>query len=277
MALFLLLSTLTTILIWVPVASNTYLLPVPTSRSNPSPPAISPTAAPSSPQPTHAPTLSLQAQDGSTYWIRSGHHPRISYPSLADFPDVEIRVRYYYNRKPPKAIATEGGDKRNEEELLLYYSYVETTNHHDSKQEEFLQVDDCPRHFLWLSDQVVEAELQYRKEHGCYRERVLIEKLYFSLFYGGTGMASAYMDKVDEFQTELKGWNIMDNNRTTTNEFDHCNWEGVVCDPTNNTAVVAFGINGFSFDGTFPADFYHMSNLRYLDLSGTIYQPLFLC
>ncbi|KAL3924802.1 MAG: hypothetical protein SGILL_000812, partial [Bacillariaceae sp.] len=227
----------------------------------------------------------VRARDGSTYWIRSGHHPRISFPNLADFPDVEIRVRYFYNRerKHDKEADNNDNNDNNKKDIPEEHNplhYVETVTHHEIDKEEekdkpnnkepCFQVDNCPRHFLWLSDQAVEYELEYRREHGTWRERVLVEKLYFTLFYGGTGLASKYMDFVDDFQTELEGWNVMDLNRTTSNKDQHCEWEGVECDEEKN--IVKFSIHGFSLEGSLPTDLHHMTSLKHLALNGNLIQ-----
>lgn len=280
--LFLIVYTASTL--WTPTASNTVLLPVPTSPPSQEEDASSPSRhdsyAPSSssssnsPRPSFAPSASLRLDDGATYWIRSGHHPRISFPSIEDFQDVEIRVRYFHKRDKTIVVKEENGDDDADEYKVVDFNYVETTNHHDvdgksrNDSKEYFQVDDCPRHFLWLSDQAVEAELQHRITHGTWRERVLVEKLYFTLFYGGTGLATKYMDLVDDFQTDLEGWNVMDHNRTTTNRNDHCSWEGVDCDDDKN--IIGFSIHGFSLEGTLPTDLYLMTSLKHLDLKGNL-------
>ena len=178
-----------------------------------------------------------------------GTHPTISYPNLVDFPDTEIRIRYQL------------GNRSNKKRASFY-------------------ADDCPRHFLWLSDRAVKRELGYKMARGKWSERVLLEKTYFTLFYGGTGLASQYMDSVDDFQTDLVGWEIM--NRSA----NHCEWEGVECVEqklysnslhyhNSNSAiiksenvVVGFQINGFSLEGTLPHDLHHLSHLEKVDLKG---------
>ncbi len=193
-----------------------------------------------------APTRYLEYEGpDATYSIRMGTHPTISYPNLEEFPDTEIRIRYD-----------------------LYREYRETNN----ELKGIYYTDDCPRHFLWLSDKSVKEELDYRVKKGKWSERVMVEKTYFTLFYGGTGLASQYMDSVDDFQTDLVGWDVM--NRKS----NHCQWEGIECieiktqtSSESNTApnfVVGFSINGFSLEGTLPDDLYHLSHLRKLDLNG---------
>jgi Leucine-rich repeat (LRR) protein len=175
-------------------------------------------------------------------------------------------VRHFYNRERNPV-----GDTTNEQDRL---HYVETVKHNeidsqdDTRKEDYFQVDNCPRHFLWLSDQAVEYELEYRRKYGTWRERVLVEKFYFTLFYGGTGMASKYMDFVDDFQTELDGWNVMDLNRTTTNHDQHCEWEGVECDEEKN--VIKFSIHGFSLEGSLPTDLHYLTSLKHLALNGNL-------
>ena len=186
-----------------------------------------------------APTRYLEYEGpDATYTIRMGTHPTISYPNLEDFPDTEIRIRY-------------------------------DTNNNDN---ESFTADDCPRHFLWLSDKAVKEELDYKVKKGKWSERVMVEKTYFTLFYGGTGLASQYMDSVDDFQTDLEGWDVMNRNS------NHCDWEGIECleIKTQNSSesnkapnfVVGFSINGFSLEGTLPDDLHHLSHLRKLDLNG---------
>lgn len=280
-----LIFTFTASILFRPIASNTVLLPVPTSSDNELPTA-SPydndddkSAASSSSsshlQPSFAPSASLRIDDGATYWIRSGHHPRISFPLLDEYTDVEIQVLYFYNRNRTIIVNDDDGEGTGGKEQD--WNYVETTDHHElyteeeeenKSGEEYFQTDDCPRHFLWLSDQAVEDELRHRRMHGTWRERVLVEKLYFTLFYGGTGLATKYMDLVDDFQTDLEGWTVMDHNRTTTNRNDHCSWEGVDCDDNKN--IIGFSIHGFSLEGTLPTDLYLMTSLKHLDLKGNL-------
>ena len=209
--------------------------------------AAAKTATPPKRQPG-APSRYLEYEGpDATYSIRVGSHPTITYPDLDDFTDTEIRIRKLYGRSP-------------------------------SRQKK-MEIDDCPRHFLWLSDRAVEKELDHRVKLGTWSERVLVEKTYFTLFYGGTGLASKYMDSVDDFQTDLVGWEIM--NRSS----NHCDWEGIECDdalsnmntrtPSDQRgdfrrlgAVVGFQINGFSLEGTLPDDLRHLSHLKRLDLHG---------
>lgn len=216
-------------------------------------------------------TVPSSRVSGDTYLVRVAEHPRISYPNLAEHPNTEIRVRYAYDpyaigTSPPSSNASsDGGSGGNNAALIVY--------------------DDCPRHFLWLSDQAVEAELQYRiwnkqqNHRDHWSERVLIEKTYFTLFYGGTeGLASQYMDAVDDFQTDLEGWEVM--NRSA----NHCDWEGIECNTVATTPVAvgaangtttppgqiaSFTINGFSLEGTLPSDLRHLSALEHIDLNGT--------
>jgi Leucine-rich repeat (LRR) protein len=214
----------------------------------------------------------------ATYSIRIGTHPTISYPNLDDFPDTQIRIRYEHEGK-------HGGVTNNMSNS--HSNHRGRTSKYNSKNSIF-QVDDCPRHFLWLSDRAVRKELDFRIQHGKWSERVLVEKAYFTLFYGGTGLASQYMDSVDDFQTDLKGWEIM--NRSS----NHCEWEGVECSNKNKNAindnncsdddddddnndndgevatnvVVGFQINGFSLEGTLPHDLSHLTALQRLDLHG---------
>ena len=162
----------------------------------------------------------------ATYSIRLGTHPTVNYPNLEDFGDTEIRIKFLKDGKT-------------------------------------VVLDDCPRHFLWLSDRAIQQELDHRFTMGSWSERVLVEKTYFTLFYGGTGLASQYMDSVDDFQTDLVGWEIM--NRSS----NHCDWEGIECiDYNQHQVVVSFQINGFSLEGTLPSDLYHLSHLQKLDLHG---------
>jgi hypothetical protein len=154
----------------------------------------------------------------ATYLIRLGKHPTISYPNLNDFIDTEIRILYKYN---PFII---NDDHVSSGSSGSSGSGTGGTKSSSSSSSRALQVDDCPRHFLWLSDQTIQKELDYRLEKGRWSERTLIEKSYFTLFYGQTGLASQYMDSVDDFHTDLYGWDIM--NRSS----NHCEWEGIECE-----------------------------------------------
>ena len=203
-----------------------------------------------------APSRYLEYEPDATYLVRMGTHPTISYPNLEDFSDTEIRIRYDSKSGGSSSISNKDG---------------------------VFEIDDCPRHFLWLSDRAIQKELDHRLQTGTWSERVLVEKFYFTLFYGGTGLASQYMDSVDDFQTDLKGWEVM--NRSS----NHCDWEGIECSiiesenggtvngsndngkelgKLNSTHVVGFQINGFSLEGTLPHDLYHLSYLKNLDLQG---------
>jgi hypothetical protein len=229
----------------------------------------------------------------ATYSIRIGTHPTISYPDLDDFPDTEIRIRYEHEHG---ATTNAPPNSKNSYSYSYSYSNGNKSGSGGTKYKNIFQVDDCPRHFLWLSDKAVQKEIDQRLQTGKWSERVLVEKAYFTLFYGGTGLASQYMDSVDDFQTDLKGWEIM--NRSS----NHCEWEGVECsnkndndndndsDKDNNNndddscydgddrsvtdsaaasaVVVGFQINGFSLEGTLPHDLHHLTALKRLDLHG---------
>jgi Leucine-rich repeat (LRR) protein len=199
----------------------------------------------------------------ATYHARMGTHPAVSYPHLEQFPDTQIRMKYKYRVRSTETKSWKSGT---------------------------MVVNDCPRHFLWLSDQAVLREAEHLAQYGKWSERVLVEKAYFTLFYGGTGLASKYMDSVDDFQTDLVGWEIM--NRSS----DHCQWEGIRCKnvtlttaaplkmrrqqeqqqqqqqqkqkPQHVRVVTDFAINGFSLEGTLPDDLYKLSYLTSLDLHG---------
>ncbi|OEU11037.1 RNI-like protein [Fragilariopsis cylindrus CCMP1102] len=247
--------------------------------------------------PEGAPSRYLEYEGpDATYLIRLGKHPTISYPNLKDFTDTEIRIVYHYN---PFNVQNQNQNANNA---------PSKGKAGQSSSLQVLQVDDCPRHFLWLSDQTIQKELDYKLENGGrWSERTLLEKSYFTLFYGSTGLASQYMDYVDDFQTDLIGWDIM--NRSS----NHCDWEGIDCatylekriiiknkSKTNSriskiqpgpqpvvvvvdeenenkmilyqnvSYVISFAINGFSLEGRLPTDLYQLSYLKTLDLHGNM-------
>jgi Leucine-rich repeat (LRR) protein len=181
----------------------------------------------------------VDRSEGETFLIRQGRHPSISYPNLANMNDTEIHIRWV---KPDVATG----------KTLV------------------VEADDCPRHFLWLSDQAVEAELQYRLQpwnvHQQWSDRVLVEKIYFTLFYGGTGLASKYLDAADHFETDLRGWNIMDREKDKPVDANvHCSWEGLACN--DDGELTAFRLEGFALEGTLPNDFNLLTKLEVLDLN----------
>lgn len=182
--------------------------------------------------------LDVQGDGDETFLIRQGRHPNISYPNLNDLNDTEIHIRY---------VQPAGGG--NSKTLVV-------------------EADDCPRHFLWLSDQAVEAELQYRLHPNNtlqkWSDRVLVEKTYFTLFYGGTGQAAQYLDPVDDFQTDLEGWDVMDRSAAVDANV-HCTWEGLECNKEGELTV--FRLDGFALEGTLPTDLVLLSKLQLIDFS----------
>lgn len=176
---------------------------------------------------------------GETFLIRQGKHPSISYPNLSEMNDTEINVRWL---KP---------DVTSGKTLVV-------------------DADDCPRHFLWLSDQAIEAELEYRlrpeNTKQKWSDRVLVEKAYFTLFYGGTGLASQYLDAADHFETDLEGWDIMERDMDKPVDANiHCSWEGLECD--DDGELTAFRLEGFALEGQLPTDIVFLSKLEVLDLN----------
>ena len=181
----------------------------------------------------------LRHNDDETFLIRQGRHPSISYPNLSEMDDTEINIRWV---RPDEASG----------KMLV------------------VDADDCPRHFLWLSDQAVEAEFEYRlrpenkDERWC--DRVLVEKVYFTLFYGGTGTAAKYLDAADNFETDLEGWDIMDRNMDEPVDANiHCDWEGLDCN--DDGELTEFRLDGFSLQGTLPTDLVLFNKLEILDLN----------
>jgi hypothetical protein len=78
------------------------------------------------------------------------------------------------------------------------------------------------------------------------------------------------MDYVDDFQTDLNGWNIMDNpsRLIPINNTKYCDWEGIDCDIDGK--VIGFTINEFYLTGHLPSDIYLLSELQHIDFSGTL-------
>jgi hypothetical protein len=78
------------------------------------------------------------------------------------------------------------------------------------------------------------------------------------------------MDYVDDFQTDLNGWNIMDNpsRLIPINNTKYCDWEGIDCDIDGK--VIGFTINEFYLTGRLPSDIYLLSELQHVDFSGML-------
>ena len=181
----------------------------------------------------------LRTSDDETFLIRQGRHPSISYPNLSEMNDTDINIRWV---RPDEASG----------KMLI------------------VDADDCPRHFLWLSDQAVEAEFEYRlrpeNTKQRWSDRVLVEKVYFTLFYGGTGTAPKYIDAADNFETDLEGWDIMDRNLDEPVDANiHCDWEGLECN--DDGELTEFRLDGFSLQGTLPNDLVLFTKLEVLDLN----------
>jgi hypothetical protein len=176
-----------------------------------------------------------QRTSSTTTSIADGTHPQISFAeNVLDPKRADLRIRF----------KEKGGDKH-------YNEY-----------------DDGPRYFLVLSDQVVEQEVAFRVRQDRWSDRVLLEKLYFGLLYGTSGLPPQYnnknnnMKQARELQSleAAEGWEILD--RTS----DFCDWEGVTCGRPGT--VTEIHLDNMSLQGTLPEDLYFLSNLEHIDLKG---------
>lgn len=123
------------------------------------------------------------------------------------------------------------------------------------------EYDDTPRYFLLLDDEDVEEEVQYRSEQGQWSERVVLEKMYFCMLFGTSGLPrlSEAPKEVQKLES-VKGWDILER------DSDYCTWEGISCDEDGD--VIAIRLGSFNLGGTIPSILGDLETLKDLDLRG---------
>ena len=161
-------------------------------------------------------------------------------------------------------------DKNSQPEDLKAI-YQRTFTNGRSGETGVVESDQVPEYFLALDDPAVEQELEYRTQHGRWSDRVLLEKLYFSLLFGKSGFPDDSNPKsrkdqpdqtltCDEKLLKEDGWDIY--NRKD----DFCNWTGITC---KDQKIKEIDLHLFELKGTLMNDLQYLSDLEYLDLRGT--------
>jgi hypothetical protein len=124
---------------------------------------------------------------------------------------------------------------------------------------------DVPRYFLFLPDEAVEFEMEHRVKKDRWTDRVLLEKVYFALLYGRSGLpvtASIHTIKNELHAFEAaRGWGIMDR------ESNYCEWDGITCG--KHKRITDIRLDSLNLRGTLPADLQYLRDLEHLDLKGT--------
>lgn len=123
-------------------------------------------------------------------------------------------------------------------------------------------IDDFPRYFLYLPDEVVETEVEYRIDNDRWSDRVILDKLYVSLVYGKTGLPTTDGKEPNKF-VAAAGWNIQLDRKS-----NHCRWGGITCGARNQIISIRL-FDTSNVQGTLPDDLHYLSDLAYLDLKGT--------
>ena len=113
-----------------------------------------------------------------------------------------------------------------------------------------------PHYFLMLSSDARNVEIRYHQENGKWRERVLLEILYFSLQFGDTTG-----DPQTDFQLQshrLSNWDIQ------KRADDHCRWNGITCN--RDGKVTGIRLEQLDFSGTLPSELQDLDSLQVLEL-----------
>eukprot|EP00980_Cylindrotheca_fusiformis_P010929 scaffold2499_cov125-Cylindrotheca_fusiformis.AAC.20 len=114
---------------------------------------------------------------------------------------------------------------------------------------------ECPRYFLTLTSEVMEAEILFRHKHGRWSDRVLLEILYFSL--DDDGSSRGKMD-IRSAKNRVPKWNLQ--LRTS----DHCTWEGISCN--QGRQITQIQLDGLDFPGTLPDELSTLNSLEVLEM-----------
>lgn len=189
------------------------------------------------------------------FLIARNKHDRISYVKTTTATDNNHND---HNKNNKKSVP---------EELKAIY---QRTNHGRSGETGVIEIDHVPEYFIALDDSAVEEELEYRTLHGRWSDRVILEKLYFTLLFGKSGFPDSGNGKrrkeqepkmtCDEKLQKEHGWDIY--NRRD----DFCNWTGITC---LQQKVTEIDLHLYELKGTLMEDLHHLSDLEYLDLRGT--------
>jgi hypothetical protein len=122
---------------------------------------------------------------------------------------------------------------------------------------------DVPRYFLFLPDEAVEDEVEHRVRFDRWTDRVILEKLYFSLLYGRSGMPTEASVQREPLKfLSAKGWKIFDR------DSDYCEWEGITC--KKDGLVTDIRLDSLNLQGTLPHDLQYLEDLEHIDLKGTV-------
>ena len=114
----------------------------------------------------------------------------------------------------------------------------------------------APHYFLMLSSDARNVEIQYRQKHGKWKERVLLEILYFALQFGDTTNTQT------DFQLQshrLSNWDIQ-----KRADGQHCRWNGIMCDKEGK--VTGIRLEQLDFSGTLPSELQDLDSLQVLEL-----------
>ena len=194
---------------------------------------------------------------------------------IFDDDDPNLFLEQYYNHQPVDApfetyrfplllYWTRRTPPRGESEFLILHYYPEPNI--------IYEFNDTPRYFAGMDDAIIEQELLWRMEQVVYhddvdifwRERVILEAMYFQLIYGMTEPPMDFKDRTGE-QSKLEtsmGWRI--DRRDDSNPY--CQWKGITCNA--NGKVNSITLDACGLAGTLPQTLSYLTDLEAIDLRG---------
>jgi hypothetical protein len=117
-----------------------------------------------------------------------------------------------------------------------------------------------PRYFWGMQDEDVELEFQYHVKHNRWSDRVILDKLYFSLLYGLSGFPDGDKPRESQKLELAQGWEIGDR------KSEFCGWYGITC--SEKGKVIKIELSSLSLTGTLPKDLHVLRHLEHIDLKG---------
>jgi hypothetical protein len=156
--------------------------------------------------------------------------------------------------------------KDSDDDLVIQYRRQSPS----SDEETIHQIEEVPQYFTDIEDRWVEYEIEYRVEHGHWRDQVVLEKLYFGLLFGRSGYPNHYHVGHEDYGTEpaykrklerAYGWSY----NVFQRAFDACVLEGILCIDGEIRKII---LPSFELTGTLTDAIQYLTDLEVLNLRG---------
>lgn len=158
--------------------------------------------------------------------------------------------------------------KETDNDLVIQY-FRQTPN---SNEVIIHQIEGIPQYFSDIKDVFIEAEVEYRVQHGRWSDQVILENLYFGLLFGRSGYPNHYYLGDERHGTERAysrklersfGWSHNIFRRT----MDICKLAGIYCLDGKVQKIIW---PNYELTGTLTDSIQYLTDLEVLNLRGNV-------